>query len=70
MVHIQVMCDKCNCEILHDRLCFDVRSGRLRVKRPQVDLCGDCEREFEKWLGLDGSPRYRISREEEEVEND
>lgn len=66
--HIIVTCDKCSCEIVSNRLCFDVRSGQLRHRRPQVDLCTDCAKLFEAWIGVNGTPRHKVI--SEDVEND
>jgi hypothetical protein len=58
MVQTTVTCDRCGCEITHDRTALDVRSGPLLASRhcrreagqPSIDLCVECAAELLAWL--------------------
>lgn len=51
MTEITVTCDRCRTVVtVVPTGLVELRSGACRRRRP-VDLCGECEREFARWLG-------------------
>jgi hypothetical protein len=51
MTEITITCDRCKTVVtVVPTGLVELRSGASRRRRP-VDLCGECEREFDRWLG-------------------
>lgn len=42
MTETKHYCDRCNEQIHADRTLLLVKAGPERLRRPQIDLCGDC----------------------------